>query len=282
MSQPPSNKAYNQKGAWIWWVIFPPYAMYRFMRYSTMKWFIKVPVLLVLTLAIVMAVDLAVSPHRVEIAIAEKAIDSYVKEELEGETMVLTERMGEGTSVKSEAIQLTVYYRVVTENSLYHMGLVSDDGSKLVVQHVEQLFPIRQDIKGFESRSKADVAIWLKENEAEVGVPLKLTKDEASKNMQTILTANGEYNFHYTNTHLYEVQATGEDKALYKTEETPPLPKEIKKYLKKNKDRIGVLTRVLAYELNGGVERYHVLTSEGNFRFDMHPDGSVAIDKRSE
>lgn len=282
MSTSPSNTSYHQKGGWIWWILFPPYAIYRFMRYSRLKWFVKVPVFLIITLAIVMAVDLAVSPHRVEIAVAEKAIDSYLKGEIEGESMLLSERLGEGVSVTPETKQLTVYYRVVTENSVYHMGLVSDDGNRLLVQQVEQLFPIRQNVKGFENRSKADIAIWLKEHEESVGVPQKMKKDDSPNNTQTILTSMGEYEFLYTNSHLYQVKDNKTNKVLMKVEETPPLPKEITEYLEKNKERVGSLTRVLAYELVEGVERYYLVTSEGTFMTESHSDGKIVINKRNE
>lgn len=282
MSQQQAKDNNTSKGAWIWWVIFPPYAMYRFMRYSSMKWYIKVPVLLVLTLAIVMAVDLAVAPHRVENAMAEKAIDSYLKEKLQSESVVATERLGEGASVTSETTQLAVYYRVITEKSLYYIGLVSEDGSELLVHHVEQLFPIRQDIEGFEDRSKVDVAIWLKENEAEVGIPLKLTKDESLENRQTVLTDKGEYEFLYTNPHLYQVNDMKSKKVLMEVKQEPQLPNAISEYVNKNEDMLGSLTRVLAYELVGGVERYYLLTSEGNFMTESHPDGRIDINKRNE
>lgn len=272
----------RRKGAWIWWVVFPPYALYLFFRYSPLRWYIKVPVILIITLAIVVSVDLAVSPNRVEIAQAKKAITSYVGTELDEETVVAIKRIGQGTSVTKEDVQLAVYYRVVTENSLYHMGLVAKDDNQLMVHHVEQLFPIRQDIQNFKNRTKAEVAIWLKDNEEQVGKGVSLISEDTSKNVQRVTTEKGTHEFWYTTQTLYQVKHIEDEKVLHESGQEPVLPQEVIDYLLENEERVGSLTRVLAYELDSGVERYYFLTSNGSFTSEIHPDGHIDINKRNE
>lgn len=275
------EKATKTISRW-WWVVFLPYAVYHFVRYSPKKWYVKVPVVLVMTFVLLVSVDLALSPNRVEEAEAKQAISSFVKEEGVLGELQKVERLGEGFSLKGKEQQTLVYYRTLTESGLYHFGLSSTDGKALHVQHVEQLFPIRIDIKDSGERTKAEVAVWLKQHQEEIGKPKELIESSDEKLSQTVKTDKGTFEFKLGNQSVYEVNRIDKEKSILKRANEPILPENLMDYLMKNEEKIGKLTRALAYEMDGSKEKYYFRTSTGDFLAEIHHDGSMDIKKRKE
>lgn len=274
----------SKKPAWFWWVLFPPYALYGFLRYSPLKWYFKAPLLALLSLIVVLSIDLALSPHRVEEAHAETAMTDFLKKEATEEALQKMERLGEGISFvegeKSKG-QSLVYYRVVTDISVYHVGFVAEEEKSLSVHQAEKLFPMRVWLTD-DQVTKAEVAVWLKANEEEVGKPLQLLEDDAENSVQRVKTSKGTYDVHYGNQRVYEVNAIEGNESVFKEENAPALPEEVMNYLEENPERAGELVRVHAYEMQAGVESYYFTTSEGAFLSELFPDGTIELKKRNE
>jgi hypothetical protein len=265
-----------------WWVVFLPYAVYHFVRYSPKKWYVKVPVVLVVAFVLLVSVDLALSPNRVEEAEAKQAISSFVEEEGVLGELQKVERLGEGVSLQGKEQQTLVYYRTLTESGLYHFGLSSKDGKALNVQHVEQLFPIRIDIKDSGERTKAEVAVWLKQHQEEIGKAKELVESSDEELSQTVKTDKGIFEFKIGNQSVYEVNRIDKKESILKRANEPVLPAIMLDYLAKNEEKIGKLTRSLAYEMDDSKEKYYFRTSTGDFLAEINHDGSINIKKRKE
>lgn len=273
-----ANQAERNAWGWIWWVVFPPYAIYRFIRFNPLKWYVKVPVVLVLLFTIVLAIDLAVHPHRVEEAEAKEAIAIFMKQEVNTETIQKTDRLGEGVAVSEKGSQRFVYYQALTDSGLYQFAIATKDGKKLSVDHAEQLYPIRVDIKGSDAYTKAEIAIWLSENEERVGKPKKLLKTEENGLVQTIQTDKGTYEFKVGNQNVYEVNRIDKMENLVKLENQPRLPERALKYIEKNEEKVGELDRVLAYEMDASKEMYYFRTTKGEFLWLEYVDGRIDLE----
>lgn len=263
---------------WIWWVIFPPYALYRLIR-STAKWYIKVPVFALFLLITLLAFDLSASPHRVEDAKAEDEISSFLKKKGMGVSALHVERLGEGQSVIEKDVQPLVYYRAISEGQLFQFGLASKDGKDLAVEHVEQLYPIRMGIEADEGRTKAEVAIWLQDNEEKIGKIMEFISESEDGLEQVVKTSKMELNFKIGNQSIYEVK-NEKGKILFEKENEIVLPDEVQDYLKENKDKIGTLERSLGYEIHGEKEMYYFRTTTGEFVAEFSPDGTVELKKK--
>ena len=261
------EKAIKTISRW-WWVVFLPYAVYHFVRYSPKKWYVKVPVVLVMTFVLLLSVDLALSPNRVE----EGVLGELQK----------VERLGDGFSLQGKEQQTLVYYRALTESGLYHFGLSSKDGKALNVEHVEQLFPIRIDIKDSGERTKAEVAVWLKQHQEEIGKPKELIESSDEELSQTVKTDKGTFEFKLGSQSIYEVNRIDKEESILKRANEPILPENLLDYLMKNEEKIGELTRALAYEMDGSKEKYYFRTSTGDFLAEIYHDGSINIKKRKE
>lgn len=280
----PKEKAKKMKTGWmgIWWVLFPPYAIYRFIRYSPKRWYVKIPVVIVITFVMILSLDLAFSPHRVEQAEAKVSIASFTAEKGSLGVTQKVERLGQGVSVQGKKLETVVYYRALTESGLFNIGLTSTDGKELVVQYVEQLFPIRIDIQDSGERAKAEVAIWLQENQEKIGKVEELLKTDEENLTQTVKTNKGIYEFKVGNQSVYEVNRIDKTESLLKENNEPVLPTVLQKYLKKNEKEIGTLTKTLAYEMDNTKEKYYFRTTTGDFLAEVYHDGSVDIGKRRE
>ena len=281
MSQTKKTEKESSGWNWLWWII-PPYAIYRIIRHGSMKWYIKVPVVLVLLFVLLLSIDLAFSPNRVEIAEAKQSVNVFLQEEVPGEKVRAVERMEQGISLKGDEKQQVVYYRALTDSGLYQLGLSSEDGKGLTVQHAEQLFPIRIDLLDSNDRTKAEVAIWLKQNEERVGKAKELVSSKESGMVQTVKTDKGTFEIKVGGQSVYEVSNIDKKEPLLKRENAPVLPDEVIDYLDKNEEKIGKLTKSLAYEMNSTVERYYFQTTTGSFLADLHDDGSIEFKKRNE
>ena len=276
------TKKMNSGWMGIWWVLFPPYAIYRFIRYSPKKWYIKIPVTFIIVFVMIISLDLAISPHRVEQAEAKQAITFFTSERgAMGETRKV-ERIGEGVSIKGKKLETVVYYRALTENGLYNFGLFSKNGKELNVKYVEQLYPIRIDVKDSEERAKAEVAIWLKENQEKIGKATELLETSEDGLAQTVKTNKGVYEFKIGGQSVYEVNRIDKKENLLKQKNEPTLPAVMQKYLKKDEEKIGKLTKTLGYEMNSLKETYYFRTTKGDFRAEIYHDGSVEIGKKRE
>lgn len=279
--EPTQTKQSNGWG-WIWWVLFPPYAMYRFARYNPLKWYFKTPILLILSLVVLLSVDLAANPHRVEEAEAEKTIMTYLEKESPTESFRKIERVGRGYSIKGKEVQEVVYYRALTGMSLYEIGLTTTDGKRLSVDHAEQLYPIRIEAKDMKERTNPEVAVWLYENESLVGKPKELVENRKDELTQEVKTEKGTFEFKVGNQSVYEVNDIKKKSSILKRENEPVLPEEIADYLKKNESKVGELSKVLAYELDNSKEKYYFRTTKGDFLTESYDDGTIDIKKRNE
>ncbi|WP_442638091.1 hypothetical protein [Rossellomorea marisflavi] len=267
---------------WIWWVLFPPYAMYRFIRYNSMKWYFKTPIVFILTLVIILSVDLALYPNRVEEAQAEKAITTYLADANPSESFRKVERVGRGYSVKGKDVQEVVYYRAISGISLFELGLNTNDGQELTVSHGEQLYPIRIEEKDMDKRTEAEVAVWLYKHKDEVGKPKELISNDQESLTQVVKTEKGVYEFKVGNQSVYEVNRIDKKKNVLKRDNAPILPSEVTDYLKKNKEKVGTLKKVLAYELDAVGEKYYFRTSNGDYLTVSEDNGHIELKKRNE
>lgn len=263
---------------WLWWLI-PPVAI---LRHQNMKWYVKTPVILICLLVLLISLDLAFAPHRVEEAEAEKVVTAYLNKKVPGETVRSVERKGEGASLTASENQRVVYYRALTDSGLYQLGLTTSDGEKLEIHHAEQLFPIRIDLLSSVDRTKAEVAIWLLQHEKEVGKAQSLVKSADEGLTQVVKTDIGVYEFKVGNQSVYEVNRIDEKESILKRQNEPVLPEEIAGYVKKNEKKVGKLTRVLAYEMDAEKEKYYFRTSTGDFLAEIFDDGQIEIKKRNK
>lgn len=270
----------NQKRGfgWVWWVVFPPYALYRLIR-STAKWYIKLPVFLFFVLIALLAFDLSTAPHRVEDDKAKNEITSFLKENGMSSSLQNVTRLGEGYSVDKKDVQTLVYYRAISEGQLFQFGLESKDGKGLSVKHVEQLYPIRIGVENDEGRTKAEVAMWLLEKEESVGKAEKFISESEDGLEQVVKTSKTELTFKVGNQSVYEVK-NQKGEILFEKENEIVLPDEVMSYLKDNKEKVGKLIRSLGYEVSGEKEMYYFRTSNGDFVAEFSPDGTIELKKK--
>lgn len=268
-------KEAKKKSSWIWWIVFPPYAMYRFVRYSAVKWYFKVPLVLILAFTLILAIDLSLAPDRVEEAKAETAITKYLQNESSEESVRKVERMGEGINLLKEKEQRLVYYRAVTSNGLFHFGLTSDKEKALTVQQVEQLFPIRMSLTKTEALLTSEIALWLAENEEKVGKVKERIDSNDSERTQTIKTDKGTYILHYGNQSVYKVNRIDKNEVVLDEENKPNLPEEIIQHVEENSDKYGTSIQALAYEMDVEKEKYFFKTTKGDFIAEVYDDGTV-------
>lgn len=268
----------------IWWIIFPPYALYRLLR-SPVKWYIKAPVLLLVFIIGLLAYDMTVSPHRVEESLAKEEVVKYIRELKKNDSVSPIasldrfERKGFANSMIDSKSEMLVYYRAVIDQKVYYFGLNSDKDEHLKIQHIEQIYPIRMGIKGDTLRIQPEVALWLNKNEQKVGKPLKLVRESENKMIQTVKTKKDTYTFKVGNQSLYEVKDSS-GKYLMKKENVLKLPSEVSNYLKSEQKKSGKFVRTLGYEVQDAGEWYYFRTDKGDFKAEVNYDGSILLKKK--
>lgn len=272
------NSAGKKTLGWVWWVIFPPYAFYRLLR-SRLKWYFKVPLILVSVLIAALAYDMATAPHRVEEAKAEKVIQDYLKSESGTINTRVLERLGEGASVTKKKNDTLVFYKVVADEQLYQIGLGTTTGNNLVIEHAEQLYPIRMGMKSDENRTRGEIAVWLKKHEAKLGKATRLVSESEDGMEQVVKTTKGTFTFNVGNQSVYLVKDS-KRKTVFEKENEPVLPAKVMTYLKENEKKAGTFVRTLGFELDDEKQHFYFRTEKGDFLAEIYDNGSIELKKK--
>lgn len=267
----------KKKLSWIWWVIFPPYAFYLLIR-SSLKWYIKVPIVLISILTIVLAIDMTLHPHRVEESKAEQKAITYLLKE-EKETVRNMERLGEGVIVGKTEKQPVVYYRFVTDNKLYHIGFVSKNGDDLEIFQVEERYPNVTLIKGDADTTDSVSSLYIAKEGERLGTPESLVEKETD-GTTIVKTSKGTYTLKSGMNQLFMLKK-GTETILQKEVDEPLETKDVHKFLKEREEKIGRLKQFDKYEVSPGRESYFFTTSKGEYLLELNDDGSKKLKQKN-
>ena len=261
---------------WLWWVVFPPYAIYQLLR-SSLKWYLKVPIVLFILLLSLLAWDMTKNPYRVEIEEARVEAQSHFEEKLDENVEKVT-RLGEGLVLTGKNKQTVLFYKVLTNEHMYHVGFISNDGKGLDIYRIEERSPEVRLIEGDEKSTNSVVSLFLKENK-NLGEIHGLLQTDGLTHAQ-VQTSEGVYSFEVMNPYQlnYEKLTTDSEEPQPKRENM--LVSEVDAFLKEREGKIGKIETIDAYTLSSGDESYYFTTSKGEYLLDMNKDGSIYLKEK--
>lgn len=251
------------KKKWLWYLLFPPYGLFVLLFKSKAKWYLKTIAVSILVMFLVLAIDQAVYPTRVEDHFSKELIQEAIKDE----EVWHVDRLGAFPHKE----KTFVLYRTTTNKNLYHVLVLTDPSNELQVDGIYQL--------GLEES-------WIKEPSESFDIPpiiyLALYESEIDYGEWVW---NEEEGFIETEKDAFTYMIHGErDVSIYQEGElkeniqvTGLLPQKASKHFEKNQDELGVLEGVMDYTIDDGYESYYVQTNTGLYRVDRYPNGEIEL-----
>lgn len=269
-----SNWAFNL----MWWVIFPPYALYRLIRNPNIHWILKSVISLLFVLVTMTIVDSVLNPQRVENNVATKTITQYMSKHETYEKINNIERVGYGyfLNEKNETQKMAVY-RVMTDSDIGFATLYSPKGNTLVVDSFEKQFPYDGQ---YDSKTISPmVAVWLADhlNNQEKLKKMINTVDTEKGIKQTVQTNQHTYTFLYKNSILLEVIDEKEHQYNMSTFAGHQMASRLYEHIQKNKDTYGKMKAIQDIDYVQGVRTTYFSTSNGDYKSIEEKDGSIQI-----
>lgn len=259
---------------WMLMLIFPPFGFYYFIFKSKVKWFVKIPVSLILVVVVILAVDQTANPYRVEDAQVKEAITTYIDKKTDMRLGSLRATDRQGTFVWDDKTQLV--YRTLTTHGLYDFVMTPDESNAFKVNAIYQTHPVTA-WKSEEFEEKLPTIpmamLYFYEQRDVLGDLKTATEDEG-----VIKTTKGT--FHYVfdkNKVIYVKKEDGETILEQKNEYN--IPEEAVKYFEKNQDELGKLIETYGYDMDTKKEMYFVKTNKGDYRIDDYRDGNIDLMK---
>lgn len=261
---------------WLWWIVFPPYAVYQLLR-SSLKWYLKVPIILFILLLSLLAWDMTKNPYRVEIEEARVKAQEYFEKELDENVEKVT-RLGEGLVLTGKEKQTVLFYKVLTNQHMYHVGFISKDGKGLDIYRIEERSPEVRLIEGDEKSTNSIVSLFLQKNKSLGEIQGVLQTD--ALNHAEVQTSEGVYSFEVLNPYQLNYHKLTTDDEKPKPRRESMLVSEVDDFLKEREGKIGKIETIDAYTLSIGAESYYFTTNKGEYLLDIHKDGSIYLKEK--
>lgn len=275
-----SDKKNNSKemfSKWLVMLIFPPYAIFHFFFKSKVKWFIKIPIFLLLMIVSLVAIDQTTNPYRVEDSLTKESILKYMNHhpELKMGTLRALDRQ----DVFLWNDKTHIVYRTLTTNGLYDFVVTPNDKNDFRVTGVFQTHPVVTWVSDeykeiFPAYPMA--MLYFYQNKDVLGYLLEGYHDESSGK---ITTTKGTFRYVFQKNKVISVEDE-EGNILLKQENKYDIPKEAVKYLKKNEQKFGKLVDAYGYQMDSEKEMYFIRTTDGMFRIDDYRNGNMELMKQ--
>lgn len=261
---------------WLFYILFPPYAVYRFVRYAKMHWILKTLLLTFVTLILIVSVDVSLNPHRVENKFARESSSLFIKkhEALNMGKYRFVEHAGYGLGVNNEED----VYKVFTDKGLYFFTFKMDKTKKYIVQKVDKVYPSRLTVYTKEKKDtiQPEVKLALFSQSEKLGRFKSVVANDLNK--QTIETKKGRFVFYYSNYKVYLITKTNGEN-VFKTKQALELPVKLKKVMEDNTKTYGTVKDVVLYEIKDDSQVYYFNTSKGLFKTVLKDDGEIVFSK---
>lgn len=265
-------------GRMFLFLLFPPYGLYVFLFKTKVRWYVKVPVSLIVAVFFILAIDQSLNPYRVEDVQAEKVIISYL--EKHPDEHMGTFRKSERNGMFRWKNESFISFRTLTMNGLYDFVVKSNKDGTYTVDSIYQTYPTQLWKKESSTKLPAyPMAMsYFYEHREELG-ELKSSREE--KNFLKIETTKGEYRYRFAKNRVISVEKeTGEIILQEKDEyDVPPI---VRKYFKKNEAKLGKISSIFGYEMDTQKESYHLRTEKGRYRVDCFDDRNIELLKANE
>jgi hypothetical protein len=255
-------------------MLFPPYGIYYLLFKSRFKWFIKIPISFILILFLIVAIDQAVNPFRVENVLVEEEISAYLMEHSEEKMGTLKYADRKGAFLWDENTHLV--YRTLTSKGLFDFVMTPKSEGEYKVSGVFQSYPTiawrsEEDKERYPTAPSA--MLYFYKHKEELGDLKTATEDE---NVNIIQTTKGTFRYTFEKNKVVSVEKeTGEIVLDQKNEYD--MPEGAIEYFSKNENELGKLTEVYGYDIEPEKEMYFVKTNQGLYRVDIYTNGSIKL-----
>lgn len=265
------TKAKSSFGGYFLWIMFPPYGIYKLFR-SKVRWYIKVPIILILALFITLAVDQSLKPHRVEDMEAKKLIASYLTDVDPEEDMGELRKVDRiGAFLWNEKTKIV--YRTLTKNGLYNFVLESSGNDNYDIDSIYEAYPITRWIKESKEEYPAlpMAMVYFQDNIETFGV---IQEDVSDEETYSIKSEKGVFKYNIANNGVTSVQTeTGE----FILDDQILLPIKVRNYFEKNEEELGKEPEVVGYEFNDSGESFFIQTEKSYYRVDVMDNGDIDL-----
>lgn len=260
----------------FWLIIFPPVGLYKSYKYKIFnKWF-SIILGILISIFLVLCVDVAVNPDRVTDMIIEEEVTKLGS-------------IGEPRYVSKEGYIKDKYivYDVLTTTGKYDLYIKIDENRNYEIDGIYKTIPNTEIIKE---------GTLLDENIKEIYPQILLffnNTDNVNKfgeieelvstgeNHQEIKTSKGTYLIEVKYDGVTSIKTYDEEgvqDTLYSRSVIVNLPKEVEKFMKKNKQELGEIQEILSCEITESNIEYIFKTDNNSYyKLEYKNDGTIIL-----
>lgn len=264
---------------WFLMILFPPYGVYVFLFKTKFRWFVKAPVGIIALIFLILSIDTALNPYRVEDDQSEKVITAYLNQHDD-------DHMGKFRTIERKGAfawkeKTYIVYRTLTTNGTFDFIIAGKENGKYKVDGIFQTYPVqvwkqKDDETQFPTAPMAMLFIY--EHQEQLG---NLKKVYTKDNQLFFKTSKGTFQYIFMKNKITEItKETGEIVLQEKDQYT--LPEKVVDYFDKNKKELGKINEVFEYGMDTEKESYHIRTPKGHYRVDVYDNGDIKLLKANE
>lgn len=260
-------------------IAFLPYGLYYFIFKSKVKWFVKIPLSIIIMVILIVAIDQKVNPYRVEDKLVNDTIQSFMTKQNKEKVGVVKSIKREGEFIWKK--KTYIVYRTSTTKNLYDFVVTVDKKDSYKVSGIYQTYPVSkwdEELSDNMLPAPPMAMLYFYEQKEKIGNVKTVTMIDGNN---IVDTTKGKYKFVFEKNKVVLIEKENGQIVLQQKNEYS-LPKEAIKYFKKHKNGIGELLEVYSFELDDKKEMFFVKTTKGIYRVDDYRNGHIKLLKQNE
>lgn len=273
-----SKEKINKIPLWKWslMLLFFPYGLYHLLFKSKLSWFIRIPVVFLIFVFLILSIDAAINPYRVEERNVKELIQSYIQSQSKEDFGVFRDAERQGNFVwKKDGY---VVYRTITTKNAYDFVIGVNDQGKYDVSVIYQNYPVSSWTKEEDLSLPAPpmALVYFYQHQDVLG---EVNSIEKKGGVWWLTTKKGRFRCEWKKNKIVKVLKENGVLVLQQ-KDSYTLPKKAEKFMKKHESEYGKVFQVYGYELTPTKELYYLKTSKGIYRIDDDRKGNIKLFKQ--